>query len=97
MKVDLETLKKLNNIYDDIVLGNSKIALNELSKIIHNEQLSIYSVSERFILMVMYNDRIIEKRISTSEKYIDDEMLINKEVYKHLPNAIFYKGLLNAH
>jgi len=39
--IDIETLKRLHNVYDDLILGNVELSFNELGKILREEQLII--------------------------------------------------------
>ena len=45
--MDIETIKRLHNVLDDITLGNNDLAFTELGKIINEQYLTLTDVVER--------------------------------------------------
>ena len=46
--MNIETIKRLHNVYDDMIVGNIELAHKELGKILNDEQLTIPVVIVRF-------------------------------------------------
>ena len=45
--MDIETIKRLHSVLDDITLGNNNLAFDELGKIINEQYLTLTDVVER--------------------------------------------------
>ena len=47
--MNIETIKRLHNVYDDMIVGNIELAHKELGKILNDEQLTIPVVIVPFV------------------------------------------------
>ena len=78
--MNIEIIKRLHNVYDDMILGNIELAHKELGKILNDEQLTLTDVSGMFSAEQMeqaYNDGVEAEQQRCGEFNIENYCFSN--------------------
>ena len=76
--MNIEIIKRLHNVYDDMILGNIELAHKELGKILNDKQLTLTDVSQQRELLLgfqkseyfdLYEQGVLEYK-DAIEKYL---------------------------